>query len=227
MIIFIFLLSLQQKLILMQEIKETTAYKKALKGRILKAAMKAFAEQGVKAVRMDDVAQSLSISKRTLYEIYKDKEELLYQGVVQFDQEAKQSMSAFIEQAPSVMDIILEAYQRRVVRTGSVNPLFYEDIQKYPKVVDYLNKEREHTYASFIELLRRGVSEGYFRTDIDYELVAQMFNAINTFVMTQHLLSRYSIQEVFTNMLLVPLRGFCTEKGLQVIESSVLAEGNK
>ena len=227
MIIFIFLLSLQQKLILMQEIKETTAYKKALKGRILKAAMKAFAEQGVKAVRMDDVAQSLSISKRTLYEIYKDKEELLYQGVVQFDQEAKQSMSAFIEQAPSVMDIILEAYQRRVVRTGSVNPLFYEDIQKYPKVVDYLNKEREHTYASFIELLRRGVNEGYFRTDIDYELVAQMFNAINTFVMTQHLLSRYSIQEVFTNMLLVPLRGFCTEKGLQVIESSVLAEGNK
>ena len=227
MIIFIFLLSLQQKLILMQEIKETTAYKKALKGRILKAAMKAFAEQGVKAVRMDDVAQSLSISKRTLYEIYKDKEELLYQGVVQFDQEAKQSMSAFIEQAPSVMDIILEAYQRRVVRTGSVNPLFYEDIQKYPKVVDYLNKEREHTYASFIELLRRGVSEGYFRTDIDYELVAQMFNAINTFVMTQHLLSRYSIQEVFTNMMLVPLRGFCTEKGLQVIESSVLAEGNK
>ena len=210
----------------MQEIKETTAYKKALKGRILKAAMKAFAEQGVKAVRMDDVAQSLSISKRTLYEIYKDKEELLYQGVVQFDQEAKQSMSAFIEQAPSVMDIILEAYQRRVVRTGSVNPLFYEDIQKYPKVVDYLNKEREHTYASFIELLRRGVNEGYFRTDIDYELVAQMFNAINTFVMTQHLLSRYSIQEVFTNMLLVPLRGFCTEKGLQVIESSVLAEGN-
>ena len=227
MIIFIFLLSLQQKLILMQEIKETTAYKKALKGRILKAAMKAFAEQGVKAVRMDDVAQSLSISKRTLYEIYKDKEELLYQGVAQFDQEAKQSMSAFIEQAPSVMDIILEAYQRRVVRTGSVNPLFYEDIQKYPKVVDYLNKEREHTYASFIELLRRGVNEGYFRTDIDYELVAQMFNAINTFVMTQHLLSRYSIQEVFTNMLLVPLRGFCTEKGLQVIESSVLAEGNK
>lgn len=226
MIIFIFLLSLQQKLILMQEIKETTAYKKALKGRILKAAMKAFAEQGVKAVRMDDVAQSLSISKRTLYEIYEDKEELLYQGVVQFDQEAKQSMSAFIEQAPSVMDIILEAYQRRVVRTGSVNPLFYEDIQKYPKVVDYLNKERAHTYASFIELLRRGVSEGYFRTDIDYELVAQMFNAINTFVMTQHLLSRYSIQEVFTNMLLVPLRGFCTEKGLQVIESSVLAEGN-
>ena len=70
MIIFIFLLSLQQKLILMQEIKETTAYKKALKGRIMETAMKAFAERGVKAVKMDDIAQMLSISKRTLYEIY-------------------------------------------------------------------------------------------------------------------------------------------------------------
>ena len=222
MVLLIFLLSLQHKLILMQEIKETTAYKKALKGRILKAAMKAFAEQGVKAVRMDDVAQSLSISKRTLYEIYKDKEELLYQGVVQFDQEAKQSMSAYIEQAESVMDIILEAYQRRVVRTGTVNPLFYEDIQKYPRVVDYLKKERERTYAYFVELLRRGVIEGFFRNDIDYELVAQMFNAINTYVMTQHLLSRYTLQQVFANMLLIPLRGFCTEKGLQMIENSAL-----
>ena len=218
---------MQRKLIHMQEIKETTAYKKSLKGRILEAAMKAFAERGVKAVRMDDIAQMLSISKRTLYEIYEDKEELLYQGVVHFDQEAKKSMRAFTQESSSVMDIILEAYQRRVVRTGSVNPLFYEDIQRYPKVVEYLNKEREHAYDQFLGFLQRGVREGYFREDVNYELVTQMFNAINTFVMNQHLLSRYSIQQVFANMLLVPLRGFCTEKGLQVIENSALTERNE
>ena len=211
----------------MQEIKETTAYKKSLKGRILEAAMKAFAERGVKAVRMDDIAQMLTISKRTLYEIYKDKEELLYQGVVQFDQNNRQHLAAFIEQAPSVMDIIIETYQSRVVRTGTVNPQFYEDIQKYPRVVEYLKKEREHAYDQFLGFLQRGVREGYFRAGVDYELVTQMFNAINTFVMNQHLLSRYSIQQVFANMLLIPLRGFCTEKGLQVIESSALTGDNK
>lgn len=218
---------MQRKLIHMQEIKETTAYKKSLKGRILEAAMKAFAERGVKAVRMDDIAQMLSISKRTLYEIYEDKEELLYQGVVHFDQEAKKSMRAFTQESSSVMDIILEAYQRRVVRTGSVNPLFYEDIQRYPKVVEYLNKEREHAYDQFLGFLQRGVREGYFRENVDYELVAQMFNAINTFVMNQHLLSRYPIQKVFANMLLIPLRGFCTQKGLQVIENSALGKDDK
>lgn len=204
----------------MQEIKGTTAYKKLLKGRILETAMKAFAERGVKAVRMDDVAQMLGISKRTLYEIYKDKEELLYQGVVNYDQEAKKSMNAFIGKASSVMDIIIEVYQRRVTRTGTVNPQFYEDIQKYPKVVLYLNNEREHAYDQFIGFMQRGVHEGYFRSDVDYELVAKMFNAINTYVMDQHLLSHHSKQQLFANMLLVPLRGICTEKGLQVIEKS-------
>ena len=218
---------MQRNLIHMQEIKETTAYKKSLKGRILDTAMKAFAERGVKAVRMDDVAQMLSISKRTLYEIYKDKEELLFQGVVKYDQDNRKYMTAYVEQASSVMDIIIETYQRRVVRIGSVNPLFYEDIHKYPKVVDYLNKEREHAYDQFLGFLQRGVREGYFREDVNYELVTQMFNAINTFVMNQHLLNRYSIQQVFANMLLIPLRGFCTEKGLQVIENSALAGGHE
>ena len=99
-----------KKKIDMQEIKATTDYKKALKGRILKTAMKAFLEQGIKAVKMDDVAQMLGISKRTLYEIYKDKEELLYQGIMLFDQNSKRSMAAFVEQASSVMDIITFCY---------------------------------------------------------------------------------------------------------------------
>ena len=130
-------------------------------------------------------------------------------------------MNDFIHGASSVMDVILETYQRRVVRTGTVNPLFYNDIQKYPKVVDYLKNERERAYKGFIELMQRGVREGYFREDVDYELVAKMFTAINQFVMSQHLLAQYSKQQLFHNMLLVPLRGFCTKKGLTVIEAKI------
>ena len=211
---------MQQNLILMQEIKETTAYKKQLKGRILEAALKAFAEHGVKAVRMDDVAQMLAISKRTLYEIFGDKEELLYQVVTHFDQEEKQSMEAFISKAPSVMDIIIEAYQRKVARTGSVNPLFYDDVQRYPKVMQYINNRNERAYVQFVGFLQRGVGEGYFRSNVDYELVAQMFNAINRYIMNQHLLKHYTKQQLFNNMILVPLRGFCTKKGLEVLDKS-------
>lgn len=206
----------------MQGIKVTTAYKQALKGRILETAMKLFVEQGVKAVKMDDVAQALTISKRTLYELYKDKEELLYQGILQFNEKHRNSMLAFIDEAPTVMDIIIETHQRRVVKASSINPLFYEDIQKYPRVVALLEKERDGARKQFMGFMRRGVREGYFRDDVDYRLIGELYNAINTCIRTQHLLNNYTMQELFSNLMVVPLRGFCTAKGLEVIENSTL-----
>ena len=211
----------------MQGIKVTTAYKQALKGRILETAMKLFVEQGVKAVKMDDVAQALTISKRTLYELYKDKEELLYQGILQFNEKHRNSMLAFIDEAPTVMDIIIEAHQRRVVKASSINPLFYEDIQKYPRVVALLDKERDGARKQFMGFMRRGVREGYFRDDVDYRLIGELYNAINTCIRTQHLLNNYTMQELFSNLMVVPLRGFCTAKGLEVIENSTLLGDSK
>ena len=65
----------------MQKKKTITDYKKGLREVILNTAMKAFAEKGIRAVKMDDIAESLTISKRTMYELYATKEELLYEGV--------------------------------------------------------------------------------------------------------------------------------------------------
>ena len=48
------------------------------KERIIDQAMQMFATQGIKSVRMDDIAQHLGVSKRTLYELFGDKEGLLY-----------------------------------------------------------------------------------------------------------------------------------------------------
>ena len=73
----------------MQEKKTITAYKKGLRAVILKAAMKAFTEKGIRAVKMDDIAESLAISKRTMYEIYATKEELLYEGVKTFREDRR------------------------------------------------------------------------------------------------------------------------------------------
>ena len=49
--------------------------------RIIEQAAKMFAEQGIKSIRMDDIARALAVSKRTLYEMFEDKEELLYLSI--------------------------------------------------------------------------------------------------------------------------------------------------
>ena len=57
---------------------------------IIDRASKMFVSQGVKAVRMDDIAQELSVSKRTLYELFGDKEELLYHSIRFFYTEGRE-----------------------------------------------------------------------------------------------------------------------------------------
>lgn len=59
----------------------TTEYREQLKGRILQSAMHEFRTNGIKQVKMDDIARKLGISKRTLYEIYGNKEDLLMEGI--------------------------------------------------------------------------------------------------------------------------------------------------
>ena len=123
----------------MQEKKTITAYKKGLRAVILKAAMKAFTEKGIRAVKMDDIAESLAISKRTMYEIYATKEELLYEGVKTFREDRRKK---FMEMGKEkdLMEILLKVYHMRVEEANAVNPLFYDDLVKYPRVLRYLTR---------------------------------------------------------------------------------------
>ena len=74
-----------------------TEYREQLRGRILETAMKEFCARGIKQVKMDDIARKLGISKRTLYEIYANKETLLFEGVKQreeaYDHQIKKYMA--------------------------------------------------------------------------------------------------------------------------------------
>ena len=194
----------------MQEIKETTSYRQALKSKILHTAIHAFAAH---------VAQALGISKRTLYEIYKDKETLLYQGIMKYDQEKKERTRKYAE-SHNVMDVILHVYREKVEDSRQVCPKFYVDIRKYPRVMDYIEKEHERTRHYFHEFLLRGVEEGYFRKDVNYDLLPHLFDAIGAYLSDNQLIEKYDFKELFATLLLVPLRGFCTKKGLQVLDKT-------
>ena len=65
----------------MNVIRYNTSYRRSLKQKILTTAASLFAKHGIKAVKMDDISNELSISKRTLYEIYDNKELLLFECV--------------------------------------------------------------------------------------------------------------------------------------------------
>lgn len=84
-----------------------SSYRKDLKERILVTSMRAFKERGIRSVRMDDIATTLGISKRTIYEIYSNKEELLLDGIMREDKARKRDSQLYAQDKNhTVMDII-------------------------------------------------------------------------------------------------------------------------
>lgn len=202
----------------MQEIKDLTAYRLSLKDKIMATAMKAFMDNGIKAVKMDDIASALSISKRTLYELYGDKESLLFSCIEQRHQCQLEYIRTFSVHH-NVIEIVLEVYRRKVEEMNTTNYSFYQDIKLYPKVVDFVEQVHANTHNQFITFIQRGVKEGYFRKDVNYELISKMFDLIGDYVAKENLYVQYPYEELISNMMLVPFRGFCTFKGLKVLEA--------
>lgn len=205
----------------MQETKSISPYKQELKVRILTVAMKAFAERGIRAVKMDDVASELGISKRTLYEIYENKELLLYEGVTHYYQLKEDELKCKTADCRNVMEILLTVYRTKVEEFRKTNQLFYDDMVKYPKVQRFLIQQNQTMLHKSIKFLERGIIEGYFRKDLNCELAARMFDALGEYVVMNKLYQKYSIEEIFVNLVFVSMRGLCTEKGIKALDKII------
>ena len=203
----------------MQELKSLSAYRQELKGKILDTAMTLFAKNGIKAVKMDDIARALNISKRTIYELYENKEVILFEGIKRYNQRREEEMSQFVKGNTNVMDIILNVYKVKVEEFRFTNPLFYDDLEKYPDVMAYLEKSRDKNRKELIAFLNKGVKEGYFREDINNDLVTILFDSIGRLFLQKRLYARFSIESVLNNIMFISLRGICTIKGIEVLDN--------
>ena len=202
----------------MQVLRETTAYRASLRERIIEKAMQDFSKHGIRAVKMDTLAKELGISKRTMYEIFEDKESLLFEGIKVYGERKREYMHSYAEEGHDVIDIIMEAYHMKVEEVRAVNPTFYLDLMKYPRLAQYMKESQQRSQEGFLAFVQRGIQEGYFRLDVNYELVPHIFDALGQYILTNSLVQKYSVEELFSNCFLIALRGFCTEKGLRTID---------
>ena len=205
----------------MSENSILTTHRQQLRERILETAMQAFAAQGIRAVKMDDIARQLGISKRTLYELYENKETVLYEGVRSFHRKREQRMMELVQHGKSVIDIVLVAYRQRLEELRGTSSLFYDDLKKYPRVLKMLEENKERNHQRFVDFLHRGVEEGYFRGDLDYDIVPLMFDAIGRYIMLRELYRQFDMEQVFKSLVFTSLRGICTEKGAKALDKGL------
>lgn len=198
---------------------KVTAYRKELKARILKEAMKEFKKQGIRRVKMDDIARALSISKRTLYELYSNKEDLLVESLKAERERYKAATDKYLKDGErSVIDVLIFFVRLEMESLAAVSTAFFSDIQKYPKAVSFLRSiERENNRQSkgFFD---KGISDGIFRPDVDYGIVSNVGQAAMHYVIDNNLVKHYSAQDLFRNIIFLLIRGICTPKGVKLFD---------
>ncbi len=189
-----------------------------LRRKILDAAMSAFRKHGIKAVTMSDIAKQLSISKRTLYEIYNNKEDLLFECVCDNDCLLEKQIQDTFGADDNVMDILMFFIKTNIENNSKTNPLFFLDLKKYPKVMAYINNRNEIKREKSIGFMKRGVEEGFFRDDVNYEIINSMAEIFVMHMMDNQLYKKYQLSEIISNVVLLILRGLCTNKGLERLQ---------
>lgn len=128
-----------------------------LRERIVETAMNAFTSHGIKSITMDDIAASLGISKRTLYEVFSDKESLLKEGILKVQEDRERYIQEIYETSHNVLEVILAVFQKSIEMFQLTNKRFFEDIKKYPKIYELMKDRRESDSEKTISFFMEGV----------------------------------------------------------------------
>lgn len=140
-----------------------TAYRQKLKGLITDVAMQCFYANGIKNVRMDDIAKKLQISKRTLYELYANKEELLLAGLKRDELAFETELQQFAEKkAHNAMEVVVKFFQMQMKRLSTINPCFFIELHKYEKYCRLLRNDSYRAQYQLCKILSGRNQRRYF-----------------------------------------------------------------
>ena len=190
--------------------------------QVIEVATRLFHTQGIKNVTMDDIARALTMSKRTLYQIFADKEDLLLACVVNHNEAEHARMSRLVAETDNVLDCMLANFAMKMQENGDIKPSFFTEIVKYPKVMSHIEQCQREQEEEAVEFLNRGKEQGLFRSDVNFHIIyKQLIAGINN-VLKDKGMESYSQREIFANTLLVYLRGCATLRGIELIDNFLL-----
>jgi len=144
--------------------------------RIVQQASDLFMRYGVRNVTMDDIVRELGISKKTLYQYFPDKAELVLRVSAEFFHLEESAFCAIEAQAENAIHELVLIMQWMGQMFSKMSPnLIFEIHRYYPTAWALFDTHRcEHSLIKIITNLKRGVEEGVFRADINIDLVARL-----------------------------------------------------
>ena len=196
-----------------------------LREKILRNSMNLMMRIGPQSVTMDMVAKECGISKRTLYETFPNKHNLISEVIKYDQQQANEKFTQIFEQSSNSFEALMGVYTVVRKRIRQTSPVFLTDIKRlYPEVFEEYRAQELNHILSLAKIIRKAKDEGLALPGIKCKISAFLFS--NSMKNIQNLqdfpFPEYTPTEIFDGAFLNFMRGMATTKGQEIIEDYVV-----
>ncbi len=202
-------------------VKGTNEQVEQAKNRVIKCASAMFHMRGIKDVKMDEIAASLSMSKRTIYELFKDKETLLLECMEYHHIQKRKEAEDIVKNSSNVLEVILLVYAYSLKKLHSTNLKFFQDIKQYPKAAAVIDRRNHEDLNASVSFFRQGIDQGIFRSDINFEIFTEILHQQIDSLLHEGVDNRFSFFDVYEFVMFTFFRGVSTRKGQDIIEDFI------
>jgi AcrR family transcriptional regulator len=189
--------------------------------RIIVESGQLFGKYGIRSMTMDSLAEEMGISKRTIYERFKDKDTLLLEVLRYYKNLTQEESLKLIDQSDNAIEALFRIIKMTVGQMQRMSPAFFNDFKKYhQKVFRQFSEPGEVRDMSMTrKLLETGVRQEVFRDDIDMVIVNHAIHALfDLFGHSSSMIDAgFNRKDMFDHILIPYFRGISTKKGRKLL----------
>ena len=193
--------------------------------KILEEAKQLFMRIGIKSVSMDDIAQILHISKKTIYKCFKDKQDLVNRVIEEKINFEKSTLKKYANSNKNAIQLMIDFSRYISQSKKNLNPTMIYDMQKfYPNQWAKMEEFRTDYFRNTVKNnIKHGIKSGLFRPDINAEIIALMYITLVSGMMQQFTSAKnnYQFQTIHFQMVSYHLHGICTEEGRTYLKQHI------
>lgn len=193
-----------------------------VKEKIIKGAEDLFMRYGIRSISMDDIARQLAVSKKTLYQHFADKDELVVLVSRSILKEKQKQYDAIRQSSRNSIEEMARLSVCMKTDMESINPTLLFDLQKFhPKAwSEWVSHKNDYMQEAIVSNLTQGIEAGYIRTNINPEIMAIIRIELVQVAFNNEVFphSRFKLPEVQEQLFDHFVYGIVTDKGRKLYE---------
>jgi len=189
---------------------------------ILDGTIDLFYEFGIKNLNMDDISRQLKISKKTLYQYSKSKEDLIEKLFYYDDLKWEQKISEIKIGNLNAIDVLIQVSIVVSEQMGRFDPKLKFEMKKYYETVfhKFMQQKQAHIFEQISTNITKGIAEGLYRDNLNVELVAGLYvrNLVDMHNKDYCFVENITFDQVFEAMFENHIRAISTVEGIEYFE---------